>query len=183
MVLNEAELRLGIRGFPAEGGLYASLIEATGLYSETASGWQFVDPTAKVNDPHNLAPTWQAAKDLIRNNSHRSVSIGEIYKIWRRAPFGIKDGLLPVLAVAFYLSQRRTLAFYRQGIFQARVSDLDIDFLVKGPADIQLRWMDLSDLSRRLLSAMADIVRELDEENTLAHLEPHRCRQGSSVDL
>ena len=178
MVLNEGELRLGIRGFPAEGGLFTSLLEATGLYSETASGWRFVDPTAEVNDPHNLAPTWQAAKDLIKVNGHRSVPIAEIYEIWRRAPFGIKDGLLPVLAVALFLSQRGTLAIYRQSIFQARVSDLDIDYLAKDPADIQLRWMDLSDMSRRLLSEMADIVRKLDEENTLAHLEPIDVAKG-----
>ena len=178
MALNEGKVRLGIQGFPAEGGLFASLLEATRLYSMTASGWQFVDPTTSVDDPCNLAPTWQAAKDLLKANARRAVPIAEIYDIWRRAPFGVKDGLLPVLAVAFLLSQRATLAFYRQGIFQARVSDLDIDYLAKDPADIQLRWMDLSDMSRRLLSEMADIVRELDEGNTLAHLEPIDVAKG-----
>ena len=178
MALNEGKVRLGIQGFPAEGGLFASLLEATGLYSETANGWRFVDPTTEADDPRKLAPTWQAAKDSLKANGHRSVPIAEIYDIWRRAPFGVKNGLLPVLAVAFLLSQRTTLAFYRQGIFQARVSDLDIDYLAKDPADIQLRWMDLSDMSRRLLSEMADIVRELDEGNTLAHLEPIDVAKG-----
>ncbi len=178
MVLNEGKARLGIQGFPAEGGLFASLLEATGLYSETKSGWQFVDPTTWADDPHNLAPTWQAAKDFLKANANRAVPIAEIYHIWRRAPFGIKDGLLPVLAVAFLLSQRTTLAFYRQGIFQARVSDLDMDYLARDPADVQLRWMDLSDMSRRLLSEMADIVRDLDEENALTHLEPIDVARG-----
>ena len=178
MVLNEGKARLGIQGFPAEGGLFASLLEATGLYSETKSGWQFVDPTTWADDPHNLAPTWQAAKELLKANAHRSVAVAEIYDTWRRAPFGIKEGLLPVLAVAFLLSQRTTLAFYRQGIFQARVSDLDMDYLARDPADIQLRWMDLSDMSHRLLSEMADIVRDLDGENALTHLEPIDVARG-----
>ena len=178
MALNEGEARLGIKGFPAEVGLFVSLLEATELYSETASGWQFVDPTVKASDPHNLAPTWKAAKNLLKANAHRAVAISEVYDIWRRTPFGIKDGILPVLAVAFLLSQRATLAFYRLGIFQARVSDLDIDYLAKDPADVQLRWMDLSDMSRRLLSDMADIVRELDEGNTLANLEPIDVAKG-----
>ena len=178
MVLNEGEVRLGIRKFPAEGGLFASLLEATGLYSETKSGWQFVDPTTWADDPHNLAPTWQAAKDFLKANANRAVPIAEIYDTWRRAPFGIKEGLLPVLAVAFLLSQRTTLAFYRQGIFQACVSDLDMDYLARDPEDIQLRWMDLSDMSHRLLSEMADIVRDLDEENALTHLEPIDVARG-----
>ena len=93
----------------------------------------------------------------------RAVPLAEIYEVWRRAPLGIKNGLLPVLAVAFLLSERGTLAFYRQGIFQARVSDLDIDYLAKDPAAVQLRWMDLTGVSRLLLSEMADVVRDLDE--------------------
>ena len=178
MVLNEGKARLGIRGFPAAGGLFASLLEATRLYSEASGSWRFVDPTLEADDPRNLAPAWQAAKDMLKVNAHRAVPIAEIYQIWRQEPFGIKDGLLPVLAVAFLLSQRATLAIYRESIFQPRVSDLDIDYLAKDPTAIQLRWMDLSDISRRLLSEMADIVRELDEGNELAHLEPIDVAKG-----
>ena len=177
MAINEGMPRLGIHRFPAEGGLFASLLKATRLYSETATGWRFVDPTVS-HDPHNLAPAWRAAKELLKSKTHGSVSVSEVYEVWRRAPIGIKEGLLPVLAVAFILSQRTTLAIYRQGIFQARVTDLDIDYLAKDPADIQLRWMDLSDISRRLLSEMADIVRKLDEGNTLANLQPIDVAKG-----
>ena len=178
MALDEGKPRLGIEGFPAEGGLFASLLEATELYSETSYGWQFVDPTAWKDDPYNLAPTWDAAKDCLKTNANRAVPMSEIYDIWRQAPFGIKDGLLPVLAAAFLLSQRTSLAIYRDGIFQARVSELDMAFLARDPGDIQLRWMDLSEMSRRLLSEMADIVRDLDEENTLTHLEPIDVAKG-----
>lgn len=178
MVINEGEARLGIEGFPAEGGLFASLLEATGLYRRTIQGWTFVAPTVNDEDTRNLGPAWQAAIRFLENNAYRTVSAAEIYDVWRQAPFGIKDGLLPVLMVAFILSQRRDLAFYRQGLFQARMSDLDMDYLVKDPTDIQLRWMDLSDASRRLLSDMAAIVRELDEENALTDLEPIDVARG-----
>ena len=178
MALHEGEPRLGIEGFPAEGGLFASLLEATKLYSETMKGWGFVDPTTWEDDPYNLAPTWRAAKDFLKSNAERAVPFSEIYDIWRQAPFGIKDGLLPVLAATFMFSQRTTLACYRDGIFQARISELDMDFLARDPSDIQLRWMDLSEMSRRLLSEMADIVRDLDEENTLTHLEPIDVAKG-----
>ena len=175
---NEREDRLGIEGFPAEGGLLASLLEAPGLHRETADGWRFVAPEADADAPHNLAPTWRAATGLLKANAHRAVPMAEIYDVWRRAPLGIKDGLLPVLAVAFLLSQRGTLAFYRQGIFQPRISDLDIDYLAKDPADVQLRWMDLTGVSRRLLSEMANVVRDLDKENELNHLEPLDVARG-----
>jgi hypothetical protein len=178
MVLNEGQSRLGIDGFPAEGGLFASMLEGTGLYVQTRNGWSFVAPNATVNDDNNLAPLWDAASDFLKRNNTRTVLLSEIYDIWRRVPYGVKDGLMPVLAAAFILSTREIIAFYREGIFQARFKELDAEFLVRDAKDVQLRWLDLSELSRRLLSDMADIVRELDEQNRLTHLTPIDVARG-----
>ena len=177
MALYEGRERLGIDGFPAEGGLFTSLLEATGLYRNIFGGWKFVAPNPE-DDPCNLLPAWEAAANYLETNSHRAVSVNEIYAIWRDPPFGIKDGLLPILAVAFTLSKSQTLAFYRQGVFQVHVTDLDTDYLAKDPDEIQLRWMDMSRTSRGLLSGMADIVRDMDSQNTLQNLEPIDVARG-----
>ena len=58
------------------------------------------------------------------------------------------------------------------------MTDLDTDYLAKDPEDIQLRWMDMSNVSRRLLSDMADIVRDMDSQNTLPNLEPIDVARG-----
>ena len=178
MVLHEGEERLGIKGFPAEAGLFTSLLKNSGLYRETLQGWRFAAPPADADDRCNLGPAWEEATRLLESNSHRTVPVSEIYEVWREQPLGIKDGLLPVLAAAFILSRRRETAFYRQGVFQARVTDLDMDYLAKNPGDIQLRWMDFSEGSRQLLADMAVIVRTLDPDNKLPDLEPIDVAKG-----
>ena len=85
---------------------------------------------------------------------------------------------MPILAVAFVLSQRDKLAVYRDGIFRAKFDDVDVDYLAKDAAFIQLRWMDLTDIARRLLSGMAQVVRDLDKTNELVHLEPIDVGRG-----
>jgi hypothetical protein len=178
MVVNEGEARLGIQGFPADGGLFASMLEATGLYLHSQREWRFVAPAHGDEDRHCLAPIWDAAAEHVRTHTDRTVSVTEIYDLWRRQPFGVKDGLMPVLAVAFILSQRNRVAVYREGIFRARFDDVDVQYLAKDPAAVQLRWMDLSDVARRLLSGMAEIVRSLDQTNALVHLEPIDVARG-----
>jgi len=178
MVENEGDVRLGIEGFPAEGGLFASVLEATDLYINTAKGWRFAVPGSKGEDTANLAPVWKATSDYLCEREGRSVSLAEIYELWRSSPFGIKDGIMPVLAVAYILSSQNAVAFYRQGLFQARFKDLDVDYLAKDPRDIQLRWMNLTEASRRVLSGMAEIVRDLDHSNTLENLEPIDVGRG-----
>lgn len=178
MVVNEGRPRLGIEGFPAEGGLFSSLLEAPGLYVQTPQGWRFVPPASDEVNQYRLAPLWDVAEDHLKANKDRVVLTTEIYDLWRQPPFGVKDGLMPVLVVAFVLSRRDVIAIYRQAIFQPRFKDLDVEYLTRDPADIQLRWMDLSDVSRCLLSGMAEVVRSLDASYALAHLEPFDVAKG-----
>ena len=178
MVANEGKPRLGIEGFPAEGGLFASLLEVTGLYAVDGDTLAFREPPRNKKDVGNLRPIWKAATKYLQKNNDRAVPVSELYNIWRKMPFGVRDGLMPVLAVAYMLSRRQNLAFYRQEIFQGHLRDLDIDYLTKDAGDIQLRWMDLSELSRRLLSEMAEIVRKLDHANALTGLAPIDVARG-----
>ncbi|MCY4654704.1 MAG: ATP-binding protein [Dehalococcoidia bacterium] len=178
MALSEGQVRLGIDGYPAEGGLFDSLLDATGLYRETEASWRFSEPDITSGFTSNLSPAWEAATTYLRENGHRTVAASEIYDIWRNPPFGIKDGLMPVLFVALILAERRELALYREGIFQPQLTDLDVDYLSNDPLDVQVRWIDLSGISRQLLSDLAEIVRDMDEDNTLSDLEPIDVARG-----
>lgn len=178
MVLYEGQERLGIEGFPAEGGLFASLLEATALYGRRGDRWVFISPSKPDHDLHRLMPLWSAASDYLKKNSKRTIAVSEIYQLWREPPFGVKDGLMPILAVAFILSQRNSIAVYREGIFRARFDDVDMQYMAKDADVIQVRWMDMSDVARRFLSGMAEIVRSLDRGNALAHLEPIDVARG-----
>ena len=174
MVLNKGENRLGIEKFPAEAGLFVSILKKSGLYRQDSGEWQFIAPDEN-SDPCRLIPMWEAAKKLIQE---KSIAVSELYELWHKPPFGVKDGLLPVLSVAFILTQRDKLAIYREGLFKARFDDVDVDYLAKDASTIQIRWMDLSDIARRLLSEMAAIVRDLDETNQLTQLEPIDVARG-----
>jgi len=177
MVVNEGEARLGIEGYPAEGGLFASILGKTHLYVQQGKSFRFAAPAAS-DDPCRLAPMWQAAFEHVKENADRTVTVSELFELWREPPFGVKDGLMPLLAVAFIQSQRDKLAVYRDGIFRVRFDDVDADYLAKDASIIQLRWMDLTDIARRLLSDMAEVVRELDRTNELVHLEPIDVGRG-----
>lgn len=178
MVLNEGEPRLGINGFPAEGGLFASMLEATGLYACQEQDWRFISAQKLCEDPCHLAPLWQMASNYVKANANRTVAISELFDEWRKPPFGVKEGMMPILAVAFVLSQREKIVVYRDGIFRAKFDDVDVDYLAKDPSFIQLRWMDLDNIARRLLSGMAEIVRDFDKSNKLVHLEPIDVGRG-----
>src|SRR3546814_19291292 len=104
---------------------------------------------------------WQAVFEYVKKNADRTVPVSELFELWREPPYGVKNGLMPLLAVAFIQSQRDKLAVYREGIFRVRFDDVDADYLAKDPSIIQLRWMDLTDIARLLLSDFAGVGRDL----------------------
>ncbi len=178
MVFNESEERLGIEGFPAEGGLYYSILEATKLHQETEEGWQFISPDSGGEDPCKLASLWRAGRELLKEKSKSAVPVAELHEIWRNAPFGVKEGLLPLLSLAFLLSESGNLAIYRQGIFQVGFTDLDVDFLKSDPTEIQVCWLELTGINQNLLVKLAAVVRELAPDNELRCLEPIDVARG-----
>lgn len=178
MVLNDGEPRLGIEGYPSEGGLFASILETTRLYVQHENTWRFVSPRTGCDDPCRLAPIWKRAFDYVKEHADRTVAVSELFDEWHKPPFGVKYGLMPILAVAFIKSEHDKLAVYRNGVFRAKFDDVDTDYLAKSAALIQLRWLDLTDISRRLLSGMAEVVRDFDKTNELVHLEPIDIGRG-----
>ena len=79
MVLNEGQSRLGIDGYPAHGGLFASILEATRLYAQDEGEWRFMLP--QQEDPCRLVPLWEAAASHLESHSSRPVDVAELYDL------------------------------------------------------------------------------------------------------
>jgi hypothetical protein len=173
-VLKEGTPGLGFKKVPAEKALFVSLVEANGLYVKEANEWKFVLPSG--SDAANLIPIWKATKDFLKKRGNRNVQLTDVYDLWRAPPFGLKEGLMPFLAVLFMLAERRNLSHYREGIFLSTVSDVDVDYVLKAPQMVQLRWIEMNRTTKRLLSDLANAVGEIVDKPvaTLSPLEVGR---------
>jgi hypothetical protein len=159
MVDRAALPRLGFESYPPEAGLHMSVLEATGLHQQAAggSGWSFVAPSETGRDPANLAPLWEAADSLL-NSAPTGAQVTEIFDLWRAPPFGVRDGLLPVLWLAYLLSRSSQSAVYLEGVFRPTVDAGLIDRLLQDPSDIRLRRIEISDVHAEFISALADAL-------------------------
>lgn len=141
MVQNTHKECLGIEGYPAERGLYETLLSSTGLHRLDKQGvWGFQAP--KASNMRNFHPLWNAALKKFASQIVGSVGVRELYTLWSGAPYGVKSGMLPVLAVAFMLAHSDKVAIYRDGIFEPRFTDVDVDEMLQDPSRFALRWVD-----------------------------------------
>ncbi len=137
MVMRASEPDLGFEGrnYPAERGLYISLLQETGIHIEGA----YRAPTRG----DMLYPLWREADRLLATSERGVVTADELVRVWGKSPIGLKAGLGPVFVTAYILSRRDRVAVYGEGVFRSSFNELCVEFLARDAGDIGLRRVEM----------------------------------------
>lgn len=159
MLTHEAAEHLDIEGFPAERGLYETLLRSTALHREVSEGhWRFMPP--EDESEARFADIWQATRDLFVDSSSR-VKASDVHELWSSPPFGVKAGIQPVILAAFLLAHQSNVAVYKDGMFIPRLTDADIDEYLQDASRFSLRWVVIDEEKARILGGIANILAEV----------------------
>ena len=125
-----SETNLGIEGFPPERSIYDGLLKATGLHREIKKGqWEFVAP--KNNNPLGLLPAWREISQFVFSKTFEPRSIAELFQLMTAPPYGITDGVLPILLCAFLIIHHNETTLYREGSLLPEPSIADWEVLLR----------------------------------------------------
>jgi hypothetical protein len=161
MINAEGQEALGFEGFPAERGLYDTLLKSTGLHRKDISGvWRCMPPGEGLAE--GFKPLWDATRSLFAGTEAR-VGAHEIYALWSAPPFGMKLGIQPVFLTAFLLAHKANVAVYKDGMFVPRLTDFDIDECLQDPDRFSLRWVAIDADKSRILDGISQILAEIGE--------------------
>jgi len=161
MINAEGKEALGFEGFPAERGLYETLLKSTGLHRQDESGaWRCMPPGDGFSE--GFAPLWDATRSLFSDVNAR-VGVHEIYALWNAQPFGMKRGIQPVVLTAFLLAHKANIAVYKDGMFVPRLTDFDIDECLQDPDRFSLRWVAIDEDKNQILNGISSLLTEIGE--------------------
>jgi len=176
MVRNDRDMCLGMEGFPAERGLYDTILANAGLHrQDSEQGLGFYGPDLKSKDGKTYQRFWKAGEDWLRALSDLT-SLADLYDLWSAPPFGLQRGVLPILALAFLLSHRDELAIHAETVFQTEDDLRDgtfVDCLYRDPRLIQVRFVPPSNpehlnLLREISQAVCDVTGRASQRESLA---------------
>ena len=166
--------RLGFEGYPPEAGLHISLMEATGLHrwDEELERWRFMPPQGE--DKARLAPLWEETDALLQSKA-TGVKASELYDLWRSPPFGVRDGLLPIVLTAYLMTRAGRSAVYLDGVFRPAFDKFLVDRLMQDAASVSLRAVDLTEVDVAYIAAMADVLSRPEDRVAPTTLEVARA--------
>ena len=154
IVVGRGEQHFGIKGYPAEKGLAVTVLERAGLYARQGERWDFVPP----GETSTFAPLWSLTDGLLE--AGEQVGVADIYRAWGEPPYGVQQGVMPLLLVTYLFSRRHSTAIYAKEAFQPAISDLVMDLLLQDPEHIALRSVPTDAANAVALKEFAAVASE-----------------------
>ena len=131
MITREGEPLLGIVGWGPERAVYEAIMREHGMHGRAGG---FTDPSRGP-----LRRAWFAALARMRR-TRRQVQLTDIYDAWRMPPYGMKNGVMPILALLMMLVKRARVAVYEHGSYVPRISPSMAERMVKNPQHFSLKY-------------------------------------------
>lgn len=137
MLTDSDQELLGISGYPPERSMYESILRASGLHAEVAPGeWGF--QTLPKEDPLNLRAVWKALGDYVFADPPEPRPIDELFNLLRRPPYGLTEGVSPVLLCAFLIVHQKETTLYREKTLLPDPGIADWEVMLRRPELFQV---------------------------------------------
>ena len=151
--------RLGIQKYPAEYGMYASILQATRMhrpFDAEGKQWHFAPPDPTKNP--GCVMVWNAIEEQLETAEGGRVSIKQIYELLSKPPYGVREGLIPIFLLAVYKSAEDEIALYESGTFVSQLDFQTIERLLKSPDKFELQWVEIKGARKEVLHYLAPLV-------------------------
>ncbi len=135
MFTHEHEPHLGIEGFGPERAMYEAVLHYTGVHRLHGKRWGFGPPPANSD----LADTWKQLMTLLDDAVKDPLGVDAVYDALSGPPFGMKEGVLPIVLSAALQYRADDVFLYQDGSFQPVVDAAHIERLLKTPERFALK--------------------------------------------
>ena len=159
MLDHDSEYRLNIEKYPSEYGMYASILQSTGIHRPSDGApdhWHFARPNPAKYP--GCAMVWDEIVHILQAARGQRISVQHIYNKLLAPPYGMREGLIPVFLFAVYKSFQDETAFYENGTFVPGIDFQTIERFLKSPEKFELQWVEINGSRAELLQHLAPLV-------------------------
>ncbi|KRA65307.1 ATP-binding protein [Rhizobium sp. Root651] len=140
---------------PPEKSMYLSVLQAGGIHVEKAGRFDLVEPDAD-HDPLILKPALSKIIGLIKGGKGHRISVPSIFHELKNEPYGVRDGLAPLLLALVLKIHSHELAVYEAGTFLARFGAHEFLRLSKAAASFEIQYCSVEGVRSEVFSRLAE---------------------------
>jgi len=149
MYQNPEKEQLGIEGTPAEASMYKSILQEGGFHSKTNEGYKFTKPN------QNWETVWNIIDEFVKDSEEQRRVLTELFDSLKSPPFGLREGIIPIVFMAYAMKHWNDLAFYEDGVYVPNIGIETIERLLKRPETFEIQSYALDEQQKRVLKALS----------------------------
>lgn len=142
---------------PPEMSMYLSVLKVAGLHRRAGDKYEIAEPEPRQDKCHVLA-SLDCIKEVLKQRPDGRAKASDIFAELRHAPFGVRDGLAPILLAAFTIVHEQDVAFYEDGAFMRQLGGFDFMRLIKAPDTFDIQYYELSGVRGDLFEQLREIL-------------------------
>lgn len=159
MFANGTEALLGMdpQKKPPEMSMYLSVLKATGLHQETADSWEIGEPHNR-SDRCRVLPALRRIREIVQARPDSRVSVAGLCEELRKPPYGVRDGIIPLLLTAFAIAHDKDIAFYKDGSFLRELRGEAMLLLTKAPERFDIQYCKIEGVRAQLFQKLLAVL-------------------------
>ena len=87
--------------------------------------------------------------------------LSDLYALWGAPPFGVKSGVLPLLALAYFLANSRAIALYHEDVFIPHLTEVHVDEWLQDPSRITWKYFEVDSVQQEMIGGLSKSVSKL----------------------
>jgi hypothetical protein len=127
---------------PPEMSMYLSVLQAAKLHRETDGVWVIAEPSD--DDPCRVGPVLRRIEALLEEQHGNRLRVIDLFETLRAAPYGVRNGIAPLLLAVFAVIREQDVAFYEQGAFLRQVGGQEFQRLIKAPETFEIQYCKIA---------------------------------------
>jgi hypothetical protein len=125
---------------PPEMSMYLSVLQNTGLHQKSRDTWLINEPRQNADERCRILPSLRRMRELVQREPDARLNILTLFDELRRPPYGVRDGVIPLLLTVFAIAHEREVAFYKDGSFLRELTGETMLVLTKAPERFEIQY-------------------------------------------
>ena len=143
---------------PPEMSMYLSVLLNTGIHQEHEGAWRIGEPHGNRDKKCRVLRTLKQIRSVVQDQPDARVKISDLFAELRRPPFGVRDGMIPLLLTVFAIAHEQDVAFYKDGSFLREMTGEHMLVLTKQPERFEIQYCKIEGVRAELFEKLLSVL-------------------------
>ena len=159
MLERESQLNLGMptNKRPPEMSMYLSVLKQGNIHVKAEKTWYIQEPLPDADSCHIL-PALRQIELVLKSKPDKKIAVSELFVELRKPPFGIRDGLIPLLLAIYIAAHRQDIAIFEDGTFVREVRRDDFLRLTKAPEYFEIQHSEIEGIRASVFDQLIKVL-------------------------